>query len=149
MIMRGVRAILLADKGSAVRGLPLGLPLALIDVLGKSILQRTIDHLRAAGIEDVTVVADIKKSELLVRNGIALQNAALVEAQGDVFTAAQSAFQTAAEDDASPILLFRVNAYVELDVFQLLSHHSHFRNRITRAWFGKEPIPLDVFVVNS
>src|SRR5205085_6970781 len=105
MIMSGVKAILLAQKDLTVRSLPLTLPLALIDVLGKSILQRTIDHMRAAGVEEVIVVTDIEESELLARNGISLQNASIVNAQGGILAAAEAAFRTATQDDASAVLL--------------------------------------------
>src|SRR5438105_11114250 len=120
MIMSGVKAILLAQKDLTVRSLPLTLPLALIDVLGKSILQRTIDHLRAAGVEEVIVVTDIEESDVIARNGMSLQNASIVKSEDDVLGAAQEAFRTAAQDDASAILLYRVNAYVEIDAAQLL-----------------------------
>lgn len=149
MIMRNVKAILLAEKDSTVRGLPLDLPVSLIDVLGSSILQRTIDYLRGNGIEDITVITDFDQQQAVSLNGTAIHHASIVESKDDIFSGAEEAYRSAAQGSAAHILLLRVNAYLEANLQQLLSHHTHFHNRVTRVWCGSEPLPLDVFLINA
>lgn len=149
MMMREVKAILLAEKSSTVRGLPLGLPVSLIDVLGSSVLQRTIDSLHDNGIEDVTVIADFDQQQAVSMNGTVIQNASIIESDDDIWSTAEKAYRSALHGSAAYILLIRVNAYLEVDLRQLLSHHRHFHNRVTRAWCGTEPLPLDVALINT
>jgi NDP-sugar pyrophosphorylase family protein len=151
MILKDVKAVLLAEKKLTVRGLPLDLPLALIDVLGSSILQRTIDRLRAGGIEDVTVVADFGSDLAASLSSSPLQDADFVQSpsDGEVTATAEQVFRDMAPD-ASHILILRVNAYAEVNIQQLVSHHIHFHNRVTRVWCGNdEPLPLDLLMVSA
>jgi len=148
-MMRRFKAILVAEKHATVHGLPLTLPLPLIDVLGSSLLQRAIDNLRDGGIDDITVVADFEQNDALLLNGAHLRDAAMVTAKEDPFASAQEIFREAARGDARTIFLVRVNSYLEVDIDRLLAHHLHFHNRVTRLWSGSDPVPMEAFLVST
>ncbi len=143
----GVRAILLAEKSCLIRGLPDGIPLPLVDVLGSSILQRTIDYLHASGVEDVTVISDFDQEQAFSLNGVVLKGAVAVQSTGVMAHTAEEVFLSTLREGATAVLLARVNAYTELNLQQFVSHHFYYHNRVTRAWCGDEP--LDMFLVNA
>jgi NDP-sugar pyrophosphorylase family protein len=148
-MMRRMKAILVAEKQTTVRGIPLTLPLPLIDILGSSLLQRAIDNLHDAGVEDITVVADFEQSDAFLMNGAPVRNATMVSTKEDVFACVEEIFREAARGDAEAVFLARVSSYFEVDVDRLLSHHFHFHNRVTRLWGGSDPMPMDAFMVST
>jgi hypothetical protein len=148
-MMRRLKAILIAEKRATVRGLPLTSPLALIDVLGSSLLQRAIDNLRDGGIDDITVAADFEQRDTFLMSGTSLRNATMVTVEEDVFACAQEIFREAANGDAEAVFIARVSSYIDVDIERLLSHHLHFHNRVTRLWGGSEPDPLEAFLVST
>jgi hypothetical protein len=112
-------------------------------------MQRAIGNLRDGGIEDITVVADFEQNDAFLMNGAPLRSATMVTANEDVFASAQEIYREAARGDAEAVFLARVSSYFEVDMDQLLSHHLHFHNRVTRLWSGSDPMPMEAIMVST
>lgn len=132
-----VRTILIVPSNRV-----LGTALPLIDVLGSSVLQRTIDRLRTEIESEVTVVAD---STLKT---IDLRGARVVGTElGAEWRAAEHVFAQDAQEGADVVLVACVNAYTEVNWAEMLDHHLSAGSRITRLHHGEEP--TDIFLLNG
>ncbi|MCU1285215.1 MAG: putative mannose-phosphate guanyltransferase [Acidobacteriales bacterium] len=146
--MNSVRAILLLESNTAMSGVIVPVPAVLMDVLGRSTLQRTIDSLSHSGVTDITVLAESNSASPAVRN-LTVEKANIVRTEAaSLWRTAESLFETQAEAAAN-VFLIRINAYMELNWNAIVQHHERHLNRVTRVWHGTEPQPLDVFLVSS
>lgn len=122
-----------------------GIPLALLDVVGKSVVHHVADRLRRAGVEAVTALTD----EALY------QDAALRDGNGDdacqpaadVWRAAEDAFSSFAEEGVDQVLLLRLGPYAEFDLEALLRFHQERRQTATLLFDNNGP--LDAAVVQA
>jgi NDP-sugar pyrophosphorylase family protein len=146
--MNSVKAILVLENNTALSGVIGAVPTVLVEVLGKSTLQRTIDSLSSAGITEIIVITEANSASPAVRD-VTVSNAKIVRTEAaSLWRTAESLFEEHAET-AGNIFLIRMNAYVELNWEAIIQHHERHLNRVTRVWHGSEPQPLDVFLVSS
>lgn len=122
-----------------------GIPLPLLDVLGKSVVHHVADRLRRAGVEAVTALTD----------DALYQDTALGKADGqdncrrtaDVWQAAEDAFSSFADEGVEQVLLLRLGPYVEFELEPLLRFHQERRQNATLLYDEKGP--LDAAVVQA
>jgi hypothetical protein len=112
--------------------------MACVEVLGQTVLGRTIEQLLRGGLDSVAVVAnDSFASAVLGEERVSFCSAS------DVW---QSASETIAGVSAEAVLVMRLGAYVEFDPADLLQTHINRRTRLTRAC--TDAGPLDLWVMD-
>jgi NDP-sugar pyrophosphorylase family protein len=144
--MNFVKAIVLLESGEPFSQTTGDTPIFLIDVLGKSILQRTMENFATLGFGEVLVVAEKElAASRLLKDRIA--GARVVAAEpSQIWRTAEQQFELLAED-STHILIVRLNAYLELNWEDLLQHHRSHGNKATRVIADGEFV--DVCLVNS
>jgi carbonic anhydrase/acetyltransferase-like protein (isoleucine patch superfamily) len=152
-----VGAILVVGPNASISGRDSGLsdshenlaghPLASIEVLGQSLLQRTISRLHGDGIRDVAIISDRSLSSLIHSQLPGNTDLILVNRPTDVWSAAQRTFAEFAENGAESVLLIRLGAYVEFDLEQLLDFHREQSQPVTP--FCDQQGPLDYWVLSA
>lgn len=137
------------DGVPASSELPLGapqlqpnIPLACVEVLGRSALGRMIDELRRIEVDTISVFAHAT---------IALPNADLsnvmLHSTEDAWGAAAQQLAAGAGPESDTVLVMRANAYIEFDLLSdFLQSHREQGKALTRA-FNNEG-PLDVWIVD-
>ena len=124
-----LKALLIADKDARVPAFPADTPVALIEVLGGSLLERIIGQLNRHGVSEVVVVTDIE-ARMPRMQGVRYVSAR----EHDVWRTAERAFEDLEAVGVHGVIVARANHYTEIDWQAVLSHHVHFRNRATRVW---------------
>jgi len=112
--------------------------LACIELLGRTVLGRTIEELLRGRIDSVAVIASSP-----------FASAVIGHEQVGFFTAHdvwQKAWEKAKNFSAEAVLVVRLGAYVEFDPADLLQFHRDQGKAVTRAW--SDDGSLDVWVVD-
>lgn len=108
-----------------------GPPLALLDVVGMSPLQRTVEHLKRSGILQITSV--IEANPFYVPSALSPKIDCKV-ATSDVFwRTCENVFHGLVQNGAELVLIIRLGAYAEIDVAQLVEFHVGRCSRVTRV----------------
>jgi hypothetical protein len=100
-------------------------PIAFWDLLGHSVLQRTIERLRRFGVQLISVFNN-EESVASISHGEAWEKAVLDHARNGV----------------ERILLITLGAYTELDVDDLMRFHLAHDCRVTNVSDGQEPLGI-------
>ncbi|MCU1311842.1 MAG: putative mannose-phosphate guanyltransferase [Candidatus Angelobacter sp.] len=146
--MKSVKAILVLENNSALSGVTGPVPTVLVEVLGKSTLQRTIDALITAGADEVVVLSDSDSASPEMRD-LSVSSAKIVKgATENLWRTAETIFTNCAET-ATHVFLLRINAYMELNWDAIVQHHDKYSNRITRVLYGEDGQRLDVFLASA
>lgn len=116
-------------------------PLACIEVLGCSVLSRTLDELRRAGFDSISVVGDRTSSPRCLSE----QPLVLLSAQ-DVWRSVEEKIEDLKELGATAVLIQQLGAYVEFDAAQMLQAHSEENAAVTRAF--ERQGALDLWILN-
>ena len=101
-----------------------GIPIALLDLLGKSVAHHVADRLRLAGVE---AVAEVPAETTLGDNEA---NPSGLPAN-ELWRAAEEAFSAYASEGVENVLLLRLGPYAEFDLDALLRFHSDRRQNAT------------------
>lgn len=133
-----VGAILILSSGQNGCSSPGGLdqenchagPIVCWDVLGRSVLQRTISNLQNQGISPITVIAGDELSYLVPTLPTQSLEVSLVHRPAKAGVAAVRSLAEYVSKGVDTALLMRLGAYVELDFENLLQFH---RSRIQPA----------------
>jgi NDP-sugar pyrophosphorylase family protein len=145
--MKSVKAILVLENNNALSGVTGPVPTVLVEVLGKSTLQRTIDALNSAGADEVVVLSDSDAASPEMRD-LSVSNGRIVKsATEDLWRTAETIFTNCAET-AEHVFLLRINAYMELDWNAIIQHHEQHLNRVTRVLYGDGQV-IDVFLASA
>lgn len=122
-----------------------GIPLALLDVAGKSVVHHVTDRLRRAGVDAITTLATEKP------RGEAGIGEAEIRAEWladeEVWRAAEAAFSMYAGEGVESVLLLRLGAYAEFELPALLRFHSERRQNTTLIF--DQNGPLDAALVQT
>jgi hypothetical protein len=113
-------------------------PLAMVEVLGRSVMARLADELGRAGIEEISMFG----------NGLAgrtFDSSREASAQ-EAWSHANQQWITALQSGAEAILVMRLGAYVEVDFKDALIFHVEHGHAITRAFDRDEP--LDLWIID-
>jgi hypothetical protein len=108
-------------------------PLACVEVLGLSVVDRCIEEFRRAGIGEVCLLTD---------NALAPCS----ETDGG-WAGVTSAVQQFKKDGTEWAFVMRSRAYVELDPLRMLHFHRNQRQVVTRAFDNKGP--LDIWLMDT
>lgn len=112
--------------------------LASVEVLGQTVLGRTIEQLLRGGVDSLAVISnDSFASAVLGEDRVSFWSAS------DVW---QSASEKIASAPAEAVLIMRLGAYVEFDPADLLETHRNRQVPLTRACTDSGP--LDLWVID-
>lgn len=123
-----------------------GIPIALLDLLGKSVAHHVADRLRRAGVEAVTALTGEGTCEEGNRGDSQAQLSCLPAKE--LWRAAEEAFSAYASEGVENVLLLRLGAYAEFDLDTLLHFHSDHRQNAT-VIFDQAGDPLDAALVQA
>ena len=115
-------------------------PLALLDVVGKSVVQHAADRLRRAGVEAVTTLT----AEASPQDGVYGEQEGRIKS---VWRAVEEAFSVYASEGVDTVLLLRLGPYAEFDVSDLQRFHRERGQNATLICDGDGP--LDAAVVQA
>ncbi len=122
-----------------------GIPLALVEVAGKSVVRHVSDRLRRAGVEAITTLATEKGRDEAGNGEAGIQAECL--ADGEVWRAAEAAFSIYAGEGVESVLLLRLGPYAEFELPALLRFHSARRQNTTLI--ADQNGPLDAALVQT
>jgi NDP-sugar pyrophosphorylase family protein len=122
------------------------IPVALLDVVGKSVAHHVADRLRRAGVEAITALTAEAAGEEQVLCYNHEQPSCL--AADDVWRAAEEAFSSYASEGVENVLVLRLGPYAEFNLDPLLRFHSDRRQNAT-VIFGPDGEPLDAAIVQA
>ena len=135
-----VRAILIVDGGDAERFA--GRPLGLLDVLGQPLVERVAARLRNFGAEKITILSEREPfaPHFGYPNGIAALHWQHISDDG-LWRACEQVFNDNAHEGAEIILVWRLGAYAEVNLEDLVQFHLDSKNRVTPVmddggWLG-------------
>ncbi len=141
--LRGVSALVLVGGRPAMERFG-EIPLALLDVLGRSVLMRTLDRIRATGVSEISVICDT--DPLPPRTGAAGCKFSVVNPEG-FWEEALRQFRSLASH-SEYVLVLRLGAWAELDFAAMVNQHRRSASSVTRAYSPRNEA-LDMFVVSS
>ena len=113
------------------------IPLALLDVTGKSVVHHVTDRLRSAGVEAITALtpeAPLREAEV--------QPECFSDA--GLWRAAEEAFSSYAGEGVENVLLLRLGPYAEFDLSAVLCFHAERRQNATLICDGNGPLEAAV-----
>jgi hypothetical protein len=120
-----------------------GSALATQDVLGKPVVVRVIERLKAQGINASSVISESPLA------GSSRLPAAWTEAPAAQFwRVAENLFSDIAQGGAEAVLVIRMGGYSEIDIDDFLQRHLDGRAHVTRA-ADVNGAPLDMFMINA
>jgi hypothetical protein len=142
-----IRGLLLANSEHIEEGNQADAPLATLDVVGKSTLQRMAERLQQYGISSVSAVIETAAPSGVRNSGLS-SDVICVSASPDRFwRTAESVFNDMAQSGAELVVLIRVGAYVEADFEKLVQFHLDRQERVTRMASGAQP--LQIFCISA
>jgi hypothetical protein len=122
-------------------------PLALLDVAGRSPLLRMADHLRRHGVSPLAAVVAENPGNSPGSSRLS-QQLDWRDAPHDRFwREAEATFAELAQSGADIIVLIRMGAYTEIDVEKLVQFHMEHECRVSQAAWDSHP--LDVFCLSA
>jgi NDP-sugar pyrophosphorylase family protein len=127
-----------------------GVPLAFLDVLGQSVLERVVQRLRRAGISDMSVLTSAGEiaEPYLERAELHAKISSARVLRDELWTAAEEKFEQFRQEGADLILVLRLGAYLELDYEELVQHHIDKHCRMS-AVVGGDGKTLGTFVLDA
>ncbi|MBI2679077.1 MAG: hypothetical protein HYX28_09875 [Candidatus Koribacter versatilis] len=151
-----VKAIVLVGPGAAegsAREQVAGVPIPLLDVLGRPLLHRVVDRLRRS-VDEIAVIVeggegDAETFARLITSTAALPGvkATVMPAGGDMWRAAEEAFSDFAQNGAEVVVAIRLGPYAELDYDHLVQFHLDRGARVTAA--VHEESEFGVFAISA
>jgi hypothetical protein len=122
-----------------------GMPLAMLDVLGASLLQRTVQCMQKRGIGSIAVLSEFDSSR---ERALAPDIRWFKGSREQLWRYAEAVFNDFAQSGAELIVVARLGPYVQLDFEALLQFHLDHHSRVTRVC-GDSGLPLDIFVISA
>jgi hypothetical protein len=119
------------------------LPISCTEVLGQSVLERTLVGLRWAGIEAISVIAGASLLPLLRARDLEI----IAGLSNDRWSIAERTLTQHAEQGVEDIVVMGVGPYVECDLAQALQFHRAKRNLVTQLRDGQHR--LGFHIVNA
>jgi carbonic anhydrase/acetyltransferase-like protein (isoleucine patch superfamily) len=108
-----------------------GLPLATFDVLGKSVLARTVQRLQHFGISQVVTVCE--QSTLAALDASTVQDCHVVCEDRGLWRCAENVFGDFVQQGAEVVLVIRMGPYAEIDYEEFIQFHLEQQGRATVA----------------
>ena len=120
-------------------------PLACVDVMGRSMLERTIERFMRAGVEIVSVLVPAEIFPALQPFSTTFDNLK-VQVVADVFSAITQKFHEYSRDGIESAFVVSGSLYTETDLLDLFYFHREARQPATRTLNWE--VPLDLWVVD-
>jgi len=124
-----------------------GIPIACLELLGQSALQRTVQYLRHAGAEAISLIAKDNVSHLVAVAVGQLAKVIPVQRSADTWAAAQHVFSDFVKNGFKTVLLVRLGPFVEFDFVDLIQFHRAASQPVTRI--SDAHGPLDFWVLDA
>jgi hypothetical protein len=114
-------------------------PYSTWEILGQSLVERTLERLKLAGVSNSSVICeDLSRSHLFPSRGASPSN---------FISAWESAISKHLNEGAELLLLLRMGSYVELDINHLLLTHTEMASTLTQVYDQKGA--LEIAAVNA
>jgi NDP-sugar pyrophosphorylase family protein len=117
-----------------------------LQVLGESILERSIDCLRRSGVETISIVMEDTLSYLAPGLASRFVEIRLISKPAEVWLAAKRELAEHAAQGILETLLIRLGAYLEVDLDKFVRFHRDNGQSATRLYDGDDP--LDCWLLN-
>lgn len=121
-----------------------GIPLACVEVLGRSIVARLVAGLRQAGVGPISIFPDATVAPLL--HDIDSSVSTLFPGAENAWSSARQEMEAHKQNGVEATLVTHSAAYIEFDLADLLQFHREHAHAVTRV-FDREG-PLDMWVVD-
>jgi hypothetical protein len=123
-----------------------GPPLALLEVAGKSPLQRTVENLEQAGVAHIAAVIEAGRFSPSL-NGTVPHQLNCRSVAADLFwRTGEGVFDQLVQGGADLVLIIRLGAYAEVDFAQMQQFHLEQSARVTRVGHAQAP---EIFCVSG
>lgn len=144
-----VRAILLvgapATPDAARFG---GRPLALLDVLGKTLVEHVADRMRHFGVEEIAIVTTCKPDNFVLRRTVGDRSLQWHATNEDgLWRKCEQVFGEHAQSGAELVLVWRLGAYTEMNFDQFIQFHLDQAARVSSAADANGP--LEIFAISA
>jgi NDP-sugar pyrophosphorylase family protein len=116
-------------------------PLACIDVLGRSMLERTIERLARAGVEVISVLAPLEKAHTVPPISTSFENVS-IQVVAEMNPAVTQKLRDFSRDGVEHTFLMSASLYTETDLLDLFYFHREARQTATRALDSESPLSL-------
>jgi hypothetical protein len=124
-----------------------GLPIACLDLFGKSVLRRVVDQLRRLGVNPVSVLTDGGVAHSLFAGLLSPVDNVFVRRSSHVWSDVERQIAEYAGHGIRTVLLIRLGAYMEFDFADFLRWHVTQDSSVTRASDGRTP--LDMWMIDA
>lgn len=143
-----IRGLLLANPEHNVEeGQAFEMPLATLDVVGKSTLQRMAERLQQYGISSISAVVEVPAPSGVRNFGLPSDVTCISSAPDRFWRTAESVFNDMAQSGAELVILIRLGAYAEVDFERLVQFHIDRKERVTRLAADEQP--LEIFCISA
>jgi hypothetical protein len=143
-----IRGLLLANSEHNEDGKKsLGMPLATLDVAGKSTLQRMAERLQQYGVSSISAVVEAGAVSGVHNYGLPSDVSCVSAAPDRFWRTAESVFNDMAQSGAELVVLIRLGAYAEADFERLVQFHLDRKERVTQMASGTQS--LEVFCISA
>jgi hypothetical protein len=134
----------LTNLAPQIRSQPPPLPLVCAEMLGQSVLDRTVARILTAGVRKISVVGGPGLRSLRLKQDVQV---IVTERPCDRWPAAQQLVKKQCNEGIKTVLVIGLGAYVEWNVAQALKCHDQHGKPLTQL---EDVIgPLDLWIVNS
>jgi len=124
-----------------------GNPIACLEVLGGSVLDRMVQATQRDGVKLITIVVRDKCSQLVRTSATQAATIASVPSQGDLWSAAECALRGYVQHGVELVWLTQLGAYMELDLGHIIRFHRDTKQGITIL--TKDHAPLDSWIIDA
>ena len=144
-----IRALVLVNQSTEVLADPIpfsSIPPALLEVAGKTPLERTVERLLRFGIQPVTVISDSASppsANASDDNGSIYVNST----REHFWRAAESSFNDLVQEGAELVVVLSLGSYAEIDFEKMVQSHLDQNARVTQAC--TEANALEVFCISA
>src|SRR5262245_33501589 len=122
-------------------------PLGMVQVAGKTALERMTERLQQFGIWPVAAVAETPRPQTAAENAAAAGLNGSGATPDRFWRAAENAFNDMAQNGAELVVLVRLGAYAEIDFERLVQFHLDRGSRVSQVSYqGQE---LQIFCVSA
>ena len=116
-------------------------PLACIEVLGRSMLQRTIERLARAGVEVISVLVPLEKAYTVPPISTSFENVS-IQVVAEMNPAVTQKLRDFSRDGVEHAFVMSASLYTETDLLDLFYFHREARQTATRALDSESPLSL-------
>ncbi|MGH9497941.1 MAG: hypothetical protein ACRD3L_02255 [Terriglobales bacterium] len=124
-----------------------GTPIACVELLGQSVLDRVVQKLQRDGVMLITILVREGFSHLAQTPATRSATIRPVRSHTNLWSAAESALYDYVQHGVESVLLTALGAYTELDLGHLIRFHRHSGQGVT--FLTKDHEPLDYWVIEA